>query len=361
MFDKYFFVPIKQPEQNFLSTTEVLALQKAHRLQREKRLADRYKAILYLNKGLTFEQTAELLMLDDNTVRSAYELYSNKGIESLSQFNYVGGSSYLSSEEYSELSLHLEEKLYCHSKEIKQYVLEKYGIEYTVEGIRKVLKNMGFVYKKTKHLPGKGDIESQLAFEKSYRKLKRKKAAEDEIYFMDGVHPLHNSVNANGWIKKGQERAIESNTGRQRININGACNAATGDVIINECESVNAQSTIELFEKMKVHQPSGKLYIIADNAKYYCSNMVKLYLKNNKRIKLIHLPPYSPNLNLIERLWKFYKKEIVYNKYYPDFSKFKNATLQYFEKIDQRKEQLRKLLNDKFYFPILNFPKPKLV
>lgn len=356
-----FLCIIKQPEKNFLSNSEIVALQYAHRQQREKRLADRYKAILCLNKGLSYIETSELLMLDDNTIRAAYELYADQGIRGLSGFNYSSGLSYLSSQEQQELSFHLEQKLYLYSKDIRQYITEKYGVDYTVEGIRRLLKRLGFVYKKTKHLPGKADIEKQLAFEKSYRKLKHRKADGDEIYFMDGVHPLHNSMNANGWIKKGEERAIEANTGRQRLNINGACNAATGDVIIHQCESVNAQSTIELFEKMKVHQPNGKLYIIADNARYNRSNMVKEYLKCNKRIKLIFLPPYSPNLNLIERLWRFYKKEVLYNKYYRGFEDFKNATLEYFEQIDQRKDQLLTLLKDRFYFPHLNFPKPMLV
>ena len=128
---------------------------------------------------------------------------------------------------------------------------------------------------------------------------------------------------------------------------------------IHESESVNAQSTIELHEKIKANQPSGKLFFIADNARYYRSNMVSEYLKRNKRVKLIFLPPYSPNLNLIERLWKFYKKEVLYNRYYPSFCDFKKATHDYFESLQERKEDLIALLKDKFNFPHEKFSKPK--
>jgi len=62
------------------------------------------------------------------------------------------------------------------------------------------------------------------------------------------------------------------------LNLNGACNAANVDVIMVECESVNAQSTIALFEKMKIHQPSRKLNIFADNAPYHRRKMVTPYL-----------------------------------------------------------------------------------
>ncbi len=86
---------------------------------------------------------------------------------------------------------------------------------------------------------------------------------------MDGVHPLHKSMTCNGWIKKGKEKSIRANTGRDRININGACNVEKIEVIIHEDVSVNAQSTIALFEKMQQDQLIGKLFVISDNAKYY--------------------------------------------------------------------------------------------
>ena len=135
------------------------------------------------------------------------------------------------------------------------------------------------------------------------------------------------------------------------------CNARTAEVIIHEDVSVNAQSTIQLFDKLQKHQPTGKINVIADNAKYYRSILVSEYLKKNVRIRLIFLPPYSPNLNLIERLWKFYKKEILYDRYYENFLAFKNKTISFFENIETRKEELITLLKDNFYFPILKFSK----
>jgi len=99
--------------------------------------------------GFRFEQTGKLLMLDDNTIRAAYELYVNQGIEGLAGFNYVSGLSYLTTQKQNELSSHIEQKLYANSKEIKEYVVQKYGINYSVEGIRKLLSRLDFVYKKS--------------------------------------------------------------------------------------------------------------------------------------------------------------------------------------------------------------------
>lgn len=295
--------------------------------------------------------------MDDGTIRNNWEIFIEHGIEGLLQYNYSAPLSYLSVDEQGELAAYLEANMYLYSKDIKMYIEEKYGVTYTLEGTRALLKRLNFVYKKTKHLPGKGDLQKQKDFVKEYAKLKADKKNEDEIYFMDGVHPLHNSMTCNGWIKKGTEKAIQANTGRERININGACNVAKIEVIIHEDVSVNAQSTIALFDKMQFHQVKGKIIVIADNARYYRSKLVAEYLEKNTRIDLIFLPSYSPNLNLIERLWKFYKKKILYDSYYEKFIDFKKQTISFFENISVHKEELLTLLKDNFYFPIEKFSK----
>jgi len=153
---------------------------------------------------------------------------------------------------------------------------------------------------------------------------------------------------AYGWIKKGEDNIIKSNTGRQRVNINGAIDAETHNVIVRNDESINAASTIELLKKIEEFYPLAVvIYIICDNAKYYRSKLVREFLTTSK-IQLVFLPSYSPNLNLIERLWKFMKKKILYNKYYEKFDDFKEATLGFFENIEQYKKELDSLLTNNF-------------
>ena len=341
--------------ESFLSPKEKQTLLDAHKVCREKRYADRIKTILHLNDGADYETISAWLLLNDSALRDYYNRYQTGGIDALMSDNYKGGLSYLSPDELKTLEAHLLEKMYLHSKGIQQYILDIYKVKYTPEGTRLLLKRLGFVYKKTKHLPGNGDLEKQYAFEKAYRELKSDLGKHDEIYFMDGVHPLHNSINCNGWIKKGTEKAIKSNTGRDRLNINGACNVAKTEVIIHEDVTVNAQSTIALFDKMILHQSKGKLNIIADNARYYRCSVVSEYLKKEPRINLIFLPPYSPNLNLIERLWRFYKQTVLYDTHHKTFADFKKETLNFFENISSHKAELKKRLMDNFYFPLAKF------
>ena len=122
---------------------------------------------------------------------------------------------------------------------------------------------------------------------------------------MDATHPQHNPIPTYGWILKGQEKTIPTNTGRKRININGALDTVNMDVVIQVSENVNAESTIKLFQLLEKQNPEvEKIYVIADNARYYRAKAVKEYLETSK-IVIVFLPTYAPNLNLIERFWMF--------------------------------------------------------
>lgn len=109
-----------------------------------------------------------------------------------------------------------------------------------------------------KHIPGKANSEAQEKFIEQYTQIKENKATEDKIYFIDAAHVLHNSQPAYGWIRKGREMVLQSNTGRRRINLNGAYCIENHTAIVQESDTVNAQSTIALF-----------ILILNENAKYF--------------------------------------------------------------------------------------------
>jgi len=220
---------------------------------------------------------------------------------------------------------------------------------YTVAGMTDLLQRLGYVYKKPTLTPGRHpEAAVQEAFIEDYQKLKENKGKDDPIDFMDGVHPRHNPVAAYGWIKRGTDKTLESNTGRSRVNINGAVDIAGLKVVVEFGEAVNAQSTIALLRKLEARHPKAQtLYVYCDNARYYRSRLVQAYLAGSK-IKLIFLPAYCPNLNLIERLWKYFRKQVLYNRYYEHFAQFKAACEGFFQRIDEHVTALRRLLTENF-------------
>lgn len=331
-----------------LTPRQVNELKKVHRQVPHRREADRIKAIVLLGTGWTLEQTAEALLLDTGALRRYVQTFQDGGIDALLLMAYQGSQPKLTNAQLHKLEKQLSQTIYLRAEDIARYVKETFGADYTINGITNLLHRLGYTYKKPKTVPGKADALAQEQFVRKYKTLKKRKQPHDPIYFMDGVHPQHNSVAAFGWIKKGETKTIKSNTGRTRLNLNGVINAETHQVVIRHDETINAQSTLALFKMLdKKHRKAENIYVIADNARYYRSKVVKSFLVNS-RIKLIFLPPYSPNLNLIERLWKYFRKVVLYNRYYETFAEFKERSLMFFATLREHKTALRTLLTDNF-------------
>lgn len=256
--------------------------------------------------------------------------------------------------------MYLTANIILNVKQVIAYIKDHFGTSYSLSGMKDLLHSLGFSYKQLILFPSKADIEKQKQFVLAFEQLNQNLAEDEAIVFIDGVHPQHNTKSSKAWIQKGTEKYIPTNTGRQRININGAYNPNNQDVIIREDPSINAQSTIKLFEKIQQkYAYKNAIYAIADNAKYYRSKLVKKFLENSK-IKLIFLPSYSPNLNLIERLWKYLRKEVINTTYYPKFEQFKIAIQEFFENIDSKKDELKQFIGINFHIAEIEL-KPKTI
>ena len=331
-----------------LSQEEISELKKSHRKVKKKRDAYRINTIMLLGTGWTIREVAEALMLDDETIRNYLNRYKDGGLKSLLSDDYKGYGGKLSNAEIVQLDDHLSENTYVRTQDIISYVSKQFKEKYSISGMTDLLHRIGYAYKKSKLVPGKADVKAQEEFVEFYKELKQAKGAKDPIYYVDGVHPQHNSVAAYGWIKKGKVKELKSNTGRQRLNINGAINIEEISPVVGYSKTINAQSTISLLKKIESkHLDAESIYTICDNAKYYRSKKVKEYLQMSK-IKLVFLPPYSPNLNLIERLWKYFRKIVLYNKYYETFDEFKQACKSFFRNIKKYQEDISSLLTENF-------------
>ena len=333
---------------NFLTPTERAELLRHHKTERMRRFADRIKAILLLDGGWTYEEVAEALFLDDATVRRYQQSYQEGGIQGLVKDAYKGGIAKLSALEESELKEHLTEVTYRSTKEIVAYVEREHDTSFTIGGMRHLLKRLDFSYIKPKVVPGKGDTSKQEAFVEAYEIVKENLGKTEKIYFADAAHPVHNAVAGYGWMPKGQPRELKTNAGRQRLNLNGAVDPITLDVVVRQAESITSKAVINLLTELEKRNPEATtIYFICDNACYYKSKEIKAWLET-ARVKMVYLPPYSPNLNIIERLWKYFREEVMANTYYSSFNEFRHAASEFFRLIRHRKAALRTLLADNF-------------
>ena len=331
-----------------LTDKEISALKALHKTQRDRRFADRIKSIISLGSGWSVAEIAQILLIDEKTVYNWRDLYQQGGTDALLTLHYEGKAAALTDQQQKELVKHLDKNTYLTSNAIRAYVKKKYGVAYSATGMKDLLHRLGFSYKKPKHVPGKLDPEKQDVWLAEYRKLLKTKGKHDPVYFADASHPQHNSIPAYGWIRRGKDKHLKSNGGRKRVNIHGAVNIKSHDIVTDFAKSINKESSLRLFKKIEKRHPKAKvIHIVVDNASYYTARWLKDKLKDTK-IKLFFLPSHSPNLNVIERLWKFFKKEILYNTHYEKFEHFVSACKGFFRCRTKYAEQLRSLLTENF-------------
>jgi transposase len=234
-----------------LSKEKIVELEKLHRSLRDKHQADRVKAVIALSKGWSAAQVAEILLFDEKTSRHYFERYQQGGLQMLLDDNYSGAEPGLNAHQMSELESHLEEYILPDAKSVIAHIDKLYGVRYSVSGVTDLLHRLGFSYKKPTHVPGKQDPVRQQAFVRQYDRINARKGENDPIYFSDATHPQHNSIPSYGWIKRGQEKELKANCGRQRLNINGAINIETLESTTGFYDTINADSAIDLFSKIQ--------------------------------------------------------------------------------------------------------------
>ena len=258
-----------------LSQEEKNIIKKLHRSCKQRKHADKLKAILMLNDGFSCMEVGQILLLDDDTVRIYRNTYLNHGASTLLSDNNKGTTSLLSSEQLKALEKQLCENVYRDSKGIVVWIHNQFGVCYSAAGVNALLKRIGFVYKKPVLTPCKANLEKQQEFVAQYKELKENLKSEDQVYFMDGVHPQHNTIAGYGWIKKGKTKHLKTNNGRKRTNINGALNLATKELIYVEDDRINSQTMIKLLLLILQTQKQGKIHIVLDNSRYYHPIIVK--------------------------------------------------------------------------------------
>ena len=207
-------------------------------------------------------------------------------------------------------------------------------------------------------LPAKADADKQKEYleQEMQPRLEEARAGERVVCFMDAAHFVLAPFLGNLW--SAVRVFIKAPSGRQRFNVLGALNAITHEMItVTNDAYITAQSVCELLEKIATLYVGIPITIFLDNARYQKCAWVMEKAKS-LNIELCFLPTYSPNLNLIERMWKFVKKKCLYSKYYEKFPAFKEAISQCLEEtMTTHKSDLDSLLTLRFQL----FEKPQFV
>ena len=224
------FHPLSEEQKKFLELR--------HRYEGDKRVADRIKAVLLKNEGWKNKAIAQALRIHEETVR--YYITDWTSDEKLKPEN--GGSySKLNDTQSRALESHLEETTYTRVLDICAYIERTYSVQYTVSGLTKWLHQHRFSYKHPKAVPAKADAAKQEEFIEKYIELVADTPANEPILFMDSAHPTMATKVTCGWIRKGLDKPIAQTASRTRVNVMGAIELTSMNIVSCRPEYVNAE------------------------------------------------------------------------------------------------------------------------
>ena len=320
-------------------------LELQHSKERDGRVRDRIKAVLLNTESWTQKQIAQALRIRYETVQDHLNDY--KKSKKLKPEN-GGSQSHLTPEQTSQLISHLEEKTYLKAELICAYVHQTFEVTFTVSGMTKWLTRNNFSFKKPKGNPAKADPVKQAEFIRYYEDLLNTILEDEPVEFTDAVHPTMATKITYGWIRKGKDKLISTIASRTRVNLLGSLNLETMSVTIAAHETIDSKAMKKHFVALrKKYLKAPKIHLILDRGSYNISKETK-EAAEEYGIILHHLPPYSPNLNPIERLWKVMNEFVRNNRVFKSAAEFRQAIDAFFKKWPEIAHVFVDRINDNF-------------
>jgi transposase len=295
-------------------------------------LVQRKMEVLWLKShGLPHQQIADLAGVSLRTVQRYLDEYLEGGLKLVRRCKWRGPKAELLQHEQS-----IQEYFWDHPpptiKQAAKVIEEQTGVRRGLTQVRAFLKtHLGLRHRKVAAIPvpPKKTIEEhardQAVFldEELEPALAEARAGRRAVFFVDAAHFVWAPFLGCLWCLA--RLFVRSATGRRRYNVLGALNAVTHDVV-RVCNEgyVNAETVCTLLRTLAGLGLQVPITVVLDNARYQRCELVQA-LARQLGIHLLFLPPYSPNLNLIERLWRFVRKQSLNSTWFDSFDQFRGA------------------------------------
>lgn len=334
-----------------MSKTDRKTVQQAYKQERDRRIAERMQCVLWYAEGRAVLTIRRLLLVGIKTLKNWIQTFAAQGLEGLRTWRYRGQACLLTDTQWAEVDQELARTPYRRAREVATWIAEQFGVVYSERGMQALLRRKGYRYIKTRLVPGtltEAKQREQHEWVQHYEHLKATLGPCDRVYHVDAVHPTHTVQLTYVWTQKGFRRRINSNPGRTRYNILGAyCPDDHEYLDIRGTENVNAATLQALIDKIRRRHPDAtRLVLILDNARYNHAKLVREHIEDTA-VELDYLPSYSPNLNLIERLWRLLRSHVM-TTYYDSFERFVEAIAQILDHLHDYAEELATLMTEKF-------------
>lgn len=312
------------------------------------RVQRKMEALYLQSQGLTPAVISRLCAISKPTFYRYLREYREGGIAKLKEVPFHRRQSQLAVYRTS-IEADLRQRPPASVAEAAARIAALTGLQRGPTQVRQFLKSLGMKPRKVGQIPAKADVAAQEDFkaEQLEPRLEEAKSGQRVVFFMDAAHFVFAPFLGLVWCF--ERLFVKAPSGRQRLNVLAALNATTREIFtVRNLTYITSATVCELLQLLAGAHPGVLLTIVLDNARYQRCALVQS-LAQRLGIELLFLPAYSPNLNLIERLWKFVKKQCLYSKYYADHLAFQQAIIECIEQApDKHKEALTSLLTLKF-------------
>src|SRR5262245_22692431 len=322
----------------------------------DRRIYQRLTAVLAVAAGKTREGVAALLGISLPQLSEWLRGFRNEGLAALCTLHNNGDPGKLTPHQVEQLTARVSTGCFHNSDQIRHWSAATFGVRYSSTGVKALRKRMGVTYHKVSGFLWKGDPDQHHAFVKRIarhqREAKQQGAPRPRRYYVDACHPIGGSDRVCCcWRLLGQRFLVGMGSGRNRLNIRGAyCpdDPAYVDRRLTR-ENLTGEPFVNFLRLLRsMHPETARFILYVDGAKYYRKPVVKEWLQRHPEFHLAPHPAYAPNVNLMERLWKFMRAKALC-KWPKTFDDMQTAVSEVPDHLENYRRELQTLMTEKFH------------
>jgi transposase len=322
----------------------------------DRRVYQRLTAVLAIDAGRTREEVAELLGVGLSQLGDWLRVFRNNGLDALCEIHNKGDPGKLTPAQAEQLKAKVKTGCFRNSDQIRAWIQSTFAVGYSSSGVKDLLKRLGVSFHKVTGFLWKGQPRKQRAFVKRAarhrREAARPGARRTRRYYVDACHPVWGlDLVFCCWLLRGQRLLVGMGSGRKRLNVLGAYCPDDHEYVDYRLtrDNINGEQFVNFLRLLRSTHPQTERFILyVDGARYFKSAVVREWLSRHPEFHLSPVPPYSPNVNLIERLWKFMRQKALcrWHKTFEDMQQAVSAVLDH---LQDHRDELRTLMTEKFH------------